>query len=856
MGQKSDTSTRSEFSRQGMEPSGSNRRLSGGFYPDVDNKSGRLFVAPRRHSLSGSTEDHTYFTRTREFESFLGTWWTNSNRNAGLALASADSHFGMALTWSPPFYAFCSSAFEDLYSRFKTNTVMMTRDGGVQRFFFLLCLLLSAGETLLRPDALDVRLNTFGLGAWSLVVLSAHKVRSSFFLEVLMVCATAFAYVQLFAGWTPGSAQHVQRQFLFGMRAQLVHTCLIISGRSTASSLVFVAAHCACIALAGVLQLGIALDPAVVLSIAVGSSATGMFGYWIDLRLRRQFVKAASMFETEMVLKNDLMHVNSPSSRTRNGEVLAPSRMETALDALRFIMHDFQVHGYSPTVTDALSVVISSLARSSHKDWAPFLPTNTTPPRSPASSTLGRDTSGRDLSAGVTSYVQDILGEVEDEPPQWGTFDSSGTVTPTPRVSSRLLARMSSATEASSSSSTGGGMAPPPATESMIGSILQGGVQHVVEQMQRWDFGEDDSGIWSRLNDADVRFRQSPLTLVTMCALRHLNLLRVMGLDKTTACRYFMAVEARYKPAAEVPYHNALHAADVVQCVFSMFANDPDMQLNLPPYAVFALVMGAAIHDVAHPGLNNNFLQLSCHELALRYNDRSILENFHVSTALSIMIEDRECDLFAPLRAPDSRAAFRSLHNLLVDIVLGTDMTKHSEQLTRIEHSGILGHWRMGVGHGAPTPVSAASAAPMADAHLTSDEVSLVSSVLLHAADVSNVARKWMVYKPWIDCLFEEFFAQGDLERVKKLEVTPFCDRLNANPFEIQANFIRIFVLPLYKVVGVLAPVSGEQAIDNMLANVSILNDMSHHPESAAPAQVRAGALTAKDTEGSLERQQ
>lgn len=44
---------------------------------------------------------------------------------------------------------------------------------------------------------------------------------------------------------------------------------------------------------------------------------------------------------------------------------------------------------------------------------------------------------------------------------------------------------------------------------------------------------------------------------------------------------------------------------------------------------IFALLISAICHDFEHPGLNNTFLANTSNSLALRYNDRSILENHH-----------------------------------------------------------------------------------------------------------------------------------------------------------------------------------------------------------------------------------
>ena len=43
------------------------------------------------------------------------------------------------------------------------------------------------------------------------------------------------------------------------------------------------------------------------------------------------------------------------------------------------------------------------------------------------------------------------------------------------------------------------------------------------------------------------------------------------------------------------------------------------------------MLVAPACHDVNHPGLNNIYLVNTSHTYALRYNDKSVLENHHAS---------------------------------------------------------------------------------------------------------------------------------------------------------------------------------------------------------------------------------
>jgi hypothetical protein len=44
-----------------------------------------------------------------------------------------------------------------------------------------------------------------------------------------------------------------------------------------------------------------------------------------------------------------------------------------------------------------------------------------------------------------------------------------------------------------------------------------------------------------------------------------------------------------------------------------------------------SFLLAAMVHDLGHPGMNNAFLINSSDKIAVRYNDNSILENYHVA---------------------------------------------------------------------------------------------------------------------------------------------------------------------------------------------------------------------------------
>jgi hypothetical protein len=49
------------------------------------------------------------------------------------------------------------------------------------------------------------------------------------------------------------------------------------------------------------------------------------------------------------------------------------------------------------------------------------------------------------------------------------------------------------------------------------------------------------------------------------------------------------------------------------------------------------MIIGGACHDYDHPGKNNPHLVEVKHDIALRYNDVSVLENHHVASSFMLM---------------------------------------------------------------------------------------------------------------------------------------------------------------------------------------------------------------------------
>merc|ERR1719296_68809 len=86
----------------------------------------------------------------------------------------------------------------------------------------------------------------------------------------------------------------------------------------------------------------------------------------------------------------------------------------------------------------------------------------------------------------------------------------------------------------------------------------------------------------------------------------------------------------------------------------------------------FALLVSAACHDVGHPGVSNDFLVQTSHELAIRYNDTSPLENMHCARLFEIITKP-ETAVFERF----STEQYKEARAICVAAILHTDNIHH-----------------------------------------------------------------------------------------------------------------------------------------------------------------------------------
>ena len=158
----------------------------------------------------------------------------------------------------------------------------------------------------------------------------------------------------------------------------------------------------------------------------------------------------------------------------------------------------------------------------------------------------------------------------------------------------------------------------------------------------------------------------------------------------------------------------------------------------------FALMIASICHDMDHPGklrvislslaidvtgrrvsgLQNAFLVDTHHHLAAMYNDRSVLENRHVSCVYALVSQHPEADVFQYL----DKSSWKDVRKIIIESILHTDMGKHFGMVSKVEIFYEL--------HGAA--INADNGDSLFDD--PGDRLFLFS-LILHCADISNPVR-------------------------------------------------------------------------------------------------------------------
>ncbi|KAL0968714.1 hypothetical protein UPYG_G00270670 [Umbra pygmaea] len=277
---------------------------------------------------------------------------------------------------------------------------------------------------------------------------------------------------------------------------------------------------------------------------------------------------------------------------------------------------------------------------------------------------------------------------------------------------------------------------------------------------------------------------------------------------------YFHALENGYR---DIPYHNRIHATDVLHAVWYLTtqpvpglpnlitdhgsASDSDSDSGIthshmgylvsktysvsedgygclsgliPALELMALYVAAAMHDYDHPGRTNAFLVATSAPQAVLYNDRSVLENHHAASAWNLFMSHPEYNFLVNL----DHVEFKRFRFLVIEAILATDLKKHFD---------FLAEFNAKVGDDVTRGI---------DWSNENDRL-LVCQMCIKLADINGPLKHKDLHLQWTRGIVDEFYEQGDEEASQGLPISPFMDRSAPQLAKLQESFITHIVGPL-----------------------------------------------------------
>eukprot|EP01012_Entosiphon_sulcatum_P008168 TRINITY_DN14336_c0_g1_i1.p1 TRINITY_DN14336_c0_g1~~TRINITY_DN14336_c0_g1_i1.p1 ORF type:complete len:602 (+),score=83.53 TRINITY_DN14336_c0_g1_i1:27-1808(+) len=263
--------------------------------------------------------------------------------------------------------------------------------------------------------------------------------------------------------------------------------------------------------------------------------------------------------------------------------------------------------------------------------------------------------------------------------------------------------------------------------------------------------------------------------------VRKLRFSRLLKFEDTTLLEVILTFIAHTRPH---PYHNTVHAADVLRALYTILAVTGLTDRVGPFNTIFACCATLIMH-LDHPGPSHQFHTHNASFMSFQSGKMAPISHHHLRA--SIEIGNRlDCNLL--FRLPDDLR--ETATKLIVRFAVDSAMERHPYTVAL---------WKRTMVAGEP-----------------SDEELLVMA--LKAARLSNAYAPISRHLQWVARLFEARFAAGDVQKELGLSVDYFSDRDHPDHANSEVSWLTYTVLPFLKAFREARP-EIQKAIDRCEAN-------------------------------------
>lgn len=213
----------------------------------------------------------------------------------------------------------------------------------------------------------------------------------------------------------------------------------------------------------------------------------------------------------------------------------------------------------------------------------------------------------------------------------------------------------------------------------------------------------------------------------------------------------------------------------MAQTMFAMLKTGK-MERFMTDLDILGLLVACLCHDLDHRGTNNAFQTKTESPLAILYST-STMEHHHFDQCVMILNSEGN-NIFQSLSTEDYRNVMKTVENAIISTDLAMYFKK-KDSFNELVDGGEF-DWQ------------------------SEGKKELLCGMMMTACDVSAIAKPWEVQHKVAKLVADEFFDQGDLEKLQlNQQPVAMMDRERKDELpQMQVGFIDVICLPLYKVLS------------------------------------------------------
>uniref|UniRef100_A0A1I7WB41 Phosphodiesterase n=1 Tax=Heterorhabditis bacteriophora TaxID=37862 RepID=A0A1I7WB41_HETBA len=192
-----------------------------------------------------------------------------------------------------------------------------------------------------------------------------------------------------------------------------------------------------------------------------------------------------------------------------------------------------------------------------------------------------------------------------------------------------------------------------------------------------------------------------------------------------------------------------------------------------------ALYVSCLCHDLDHRGKNNAYMKTMSTPLASIYTT-SVMEHHHFNQTVTILQQDGH----NILRSMTSEQ-YKEALGLIKHCILATDLALFFTNKAELNKILDTGEYDIKIEH----------------------HRKLTQAILMTGCDLIASAKPWQIQTETVKVIFEEFYEQGDAERMNGREPIAMMDRNKAHELpQMQVGFMRGICMPCYDLIARIIP--------------------------------------------------